>query len=111
MTELRVGDRVELNVGADMGPFLQPGAPGIINELYPVLRATAPGMPTLHDSRNDFVASAVFYGLQRHRPEHYGPQIIDGLDTSINMPVSEAVPVRASEVTVTGNILLEGSNA
>lgn len=110
-TKLIPGDRVEVLPGADLGPFLLPGAAGIVSHVYPAREEAAPGMPSLHDSRNDFVAGVVFYGLQRHRPEGYGPQVVAGLDTSKNMPVSECVPVRLGEVKVTGNIMLEGTNA
>lgn len=111
MTTLQPGDRVEILPGTDFGPFLLPGAAGIVHHLYPEREEAEPGMPTLHDSRNDFVAGVVFYGLQRHRPKDYGPQVVAGLDTSENMPISECVPVRGSEVKVTGNIMLEGTNA
>ena len=109
MTHLRVGDRVELR-STEFDPILPSGSEGIVNELYPA-RVTMPGTPTLHDSRNDFVASVVFYGLQRSRPAIYGDKPVEGLNTGINMPVSEAFPVRDAEVVVTGNILLEGAGA
>lgn len=114
-TTLKPGDRVEVLPGADLGPFLLPGAAGIVHHLYPAREEAAPGMPSLHDTRNDFVAGVVFYGLQRHRPKDYGiapAHVTNGIITwGGKAPVSECVPVRVSEVKVTGNIMLEGSNA
>jgi len=105
--EFREHDRVELLV--DLGP-LKAGTSGIVVEVY-----EGEGLPEdaeyLRESEwptdSEFAVAVAFPALRLVLPPEGLGWVCDDLDVS-SLHAGDVVPIRASEVKVTGNIMDEG---
>lgn len=106
-TQFRKSDRVELL--ADLGP-LKAGASGVVVEVY-----EPGGMPADAEyvrasewpTDSEFAVAVAFPTLRLTLPPEGLGWVCDGLDTSDLHP-GDVIPIRATEVKVTGNIEAEG---